>query len=79
MKRLGTVLHIVDNLLIVRADKKIEEGILNTSLAVLTKGMKKIGKINELFGPVGNPYVSIKIIKGIELPNLKNERVYLKG
>jgi len=42
--------------------------------------MKKIGRIKELFGPVNNPYISIRLFKDIkssELMNLKNERVYM--
>ena len=81
MKRLGEVLHIVDNLLIVRADKTLEQGALRENSAVFTKKMKKIGKVKELFGPVKSPYISIKAsreIKASELTNLKNERVYLQ-
>jgi RNA-binding protein len=80
LKRLGTVLHTIDNLLIVRADKTFEIGALKTSSMVITKHTKKVGRINELFGPVINPYISVKIIKeikGSEILNLKNERVYL--
>ncbi len=80
MKRLGTVLHTIDNLLIVRADKTLDTGNLNPDSMVVTKSMKKLGKIKELFGPEKNPYISIKIfkeIKGSEILNLKNERVYL--
>ncbi len=80
MKRLGTVLHTIDNLLIVRADKTLDTGNLNPNSMVITKNMKKLGKIKELFGPEKNPYISIKIfneIKGSEILNLKNERVYL--
>ncbi|MCZ7373172.1 MAG: H/ACA RNA-protein complex protein Gar1 [Candidatus Methanoperedens sp.] len=81
MKRLGTVLHDIDNLLIVRADKTLEKGDWVQNSVVMTKKMKKIGKIKELFGPVNNPYFSIKIYKEIpesEVRNLKNERVYLQ-
>ncbi|VVB84859.1 Gar1/Naf1 RNA binding region [uncultured archaeon] len=81
MKRLGTVLHIINNLLIVRADKTLEKGVSFQNSIVTTKGMKKIGKIKELFGPVNNPYYSINIFKNIpesEIRNLKNERVYLQ-
>jgi RNA-binding protein len=80
LKRLGTVLHAIDNLLIVRADKTLDTGNLNPDSMVVTKSMKKLGKIKELFGPEKNPYISIKIfkeIKGSEVLNLKNERVYL--
>lgn len=79
MKRLGTVLHTIDNLLVVRADKTLNAGVF-TSATVITKSMKKIGKIKEFFGPVKNPYISIKIfkeIKDLEFAKLKNERVYL--
>lgn len=81
MKRLGEVFYIVDNLLIARTDKTLEQSALRKNSAVFTKKMKKIGKVIELFGPVKSPYVSIKAAKGItisELTNLKNERVYLQ-
>jgi RNA-binding protein len=80
LKRLGTVLHAVDNLLIIRADKTLESSSLYPNSMVVTKTMRKIGKVKELFGPEKNPYISIKLfkeIKGSEIMNLKNERVYL--
>ncbi len=79
MKRLGTVLHIIDNLLIVRSDKPA--GVSLPDSTVVTKKMKRIGKVKELFGPVNNPYFSIKLFKEIpesEIKQLKNERVYLQ-
>ncbi len=79
MKRLGTVLHTIDNLLIVRADKTLKKDAF-TNAMVITKSMKRIGRIKELFGPVNAPYISIKIFReteGSELMKLKNERVYL--
>lgn len=77
MKRLGTVLHTIDNLLIVRADKTLKPDALSARATVVTKGMKKIGRLEEPFGPVKNPYVSIKMFKGAEMTKLRNERVYL--
>ena len=81
MKRLGAILHIMDNLLIVRADSTLEQSFLRENLLVVTKRMKRIGKIKEIFGPVNAPYISIKMLKDItasELKGLKNERVYLQ-
>lgn len=81
MKRLGTVLHRVDNLLIIRADKTLDTVALTANVPVLTKKMKKIGRVKELFGPVKNPYISVAILKeitGSEIMDLRNERVYLK-
>ncbi|MCZ7393949.1 MAG: Gar1/Naf1 family protein [Candidatus Methanoperedens sp.] len=80
MKRLGTILHTVDNLLIVRADKTLKTGDLFENSTVVTKNMKKIGRIKEIFGPVNGPYISIKIFRettGSLLVKLRNERVYL--
>ena len=80
MKRLGTILHTIDNLLIVRADKTLKTGDLFENSTVITKNMKKIGRIKEIFGPVNTPYISIKIFRetrGSELVKLRNERVYL--
>ena len=81
MKRLGEVLHIVDNLLIARADKTLDQSALREGSSVITRKMKKIGKVKELFGPVKAPYISIKISKETktsDLTELKNERVYLQ-
>jgi rRNA processing protein Gar1 len=81
LKRLGTVLHIIDNLLIVRADKTLEKSITYQNSIVITKKLTRIGRINELFGSVSSPYYSIKLYKGIqgpEIKTLKNERIYLQ-
>lgn len=80
MKRLGTVLHAIDNILVVRADKTLDLGTLNQNSMIITKTMRKLGKVKELFGPEKNPYISIKLFNDIKDPEkakLKNERVYL--
>jgi RNA-binding protein len=81
LKRLGAILHIMDNLLIVRADSTLEQSFLRENLLVVTKRMKRLGKIKEIFGPVNAPFISIKMLKDInasEIKGLKNERVYLQ-
>ena len=81
MKRLGAVLHIMDNMLIARADRTLEQGTLRENSTVFTKQMKKVGKVKELFGPVDAPYIAIKVFKkttASELMELKNERLYLQ-
>ncbi|MCX9014192.1 MAG: Gar1/Naf1 family protein [Candidatus Methanoperedens sp.] len=81
MKRLGSVLHTIDNLLIIRADKTLDMGLLSPNSMVFTKKMQNIGKIKEIFGPISSPYISIRISKNVSSPELmgmKNERLYLK-
>lgn len=71
----------MDNLLIVRADSTLEHSVLHENLLVVTRKMKRIGKIKEIFGPVNAPYISIKMFKDInasEIKGMKNERVYLQ-
>jgi len=48
--------------------------------AVLTKRMKKIGKVHDVFGPVISPYVSVKPSKKLtpaDLQQLLGEKVYV--
>jgi RNA-binding protein len=81
LKRLGAILHIMDKLLILRADSTLEPSVLRENLLVVTRKMKRIGKIKEIFGPVNAPYISIKMFKDInasEIKGMKNERVYLQ-
>lgn len=78
MERLGIVLHVLDLNLIVRWEKN--GNIPKPNIIVLTKKMKKIGKIKEIFGPVDCPYFLVKVFKNItslELEALKKERVYI--
>ena len=81
MKRLGDILYIMDKLLIVRAERTLEQSVFRGDQTVVTRKMKKIGKINEVFGPVNAPYISIKIFNNInasEVKGLKKERAYLQ-
>lgn len=56
MRRLGTVLHVSSHgYIIVKA-----ELFPRLNSTVLTKRMKKIGTVYDVFGPVKAPYVSIK-------------------
>jgi RNA-binding protein len=71
----------MDKLLILRADSTLEQSVLRENLLVVTRKMKRIGKIKEIFGPVNAPYISIKMFKDInasEIKGMKNERVYLQ-
>ena len=66
MKRLGKVLHLSGNKnLILRTRIKIKPQTI-----VLDNRLNQIGKIYDAFGPVTNPYVSIK-------PSVKNPEKYV--
>lgn len=86
MKRLGQILHISkQNEIVVRGDKKQFSGSMKElpriNSFVLDKSIKPIGKVSAIFGPVDQPYFTLKPDKGIiatGLEKLVNERVYVQ-
>jgi len=68
-RTIGTVLHLVDNKLIVRGKKMKPEQIVNS--IVITNDKRKIGKVYDVFGPVNRPYVSVKTFKSVKEKQLR--------
>jgi len=82
VKKLGVVLHTTSyGNLLVRGNlssKKVVSRIAGS--VVVTKNMKKIGKVYDVFGPAKQPYLSIKPFEHIsesELYELSNDLVYI--
>jgi RNA-binding protein len=68
MKVLGNISHIANSgKLIATTNTTPPAGAY-----VFTKDKKKIGRVNEVFGPVKTPYVSIKLFNSINKDELKN-------
>jgi RNA-binding protein len=85
LKILGTVLHTSSHKnLIVRGDKTNKAGnkkLFRINNLVFNRRNTKIGKVNDVFGPVDRPYFSVKIFKtvaGENLRNFKGKHVYVK-
>lgn len=83
MKRLGTVLHALGNeILIVRGDGQASKGEkprMNSS--VMDKTVKRIGKVTNYFGPVANPYYTVKLDRRGNAPEARcylTERIYVQ-
>jgi RNA-binding protein len=56
VRRLGTVLHVTPRgMIILRTDKTPPAGA-----KVVDKKVAMVGKIQDVFGPVNNPYVSVR-------------------
>ena len=76
MRRLGKILHISKRgSLILRTDKTPPIG---PHALVLDKEANMIGTILDVFGPVNNPYVSIRPYDGVDLQKLVGQLVYLR-
>lgn len=66
MNRLGKVLHLSSNKnLILRTKNKVK-----TRAVVLNDELKQVGLVFDIFGPINNPYVSIK-------PTVNNPEQYV--
>ncbi len=85
MKILGTVLHTSSHKnLIVRGDKTNQTGnkkLFRINTLVFDRRKTKIGKVNDVFGPVDQPYFSVRVLKNVAGENLrgfKGKHVYVK-
>ena len=74
-KRLGTVLHVMNDQVIVRAGKLNLKRVLNAT--VVTAEKRQIGKVNDVFGPVGHPYVSIKVFAPVKREELPQKALFV--
>jgi RNA-binding protein len=76
LRKLGVILHISSHGYIILRAALFPK--INSS--VLTKRMKKIGKVHDVFGPVLSPYISVKPSKKMapaDLKELVGETVYV--
>lgn len=76
MKFLGNSLHIANSgKLIVKSSVMPFSGA-----SVYTGDKKKIGKINNVFGPTKDPYISINLFKSTDVEKLKKncgEKIFM--
>ncbi len=77
LRELGTVLHILDDELIVKGRRIKVERIINS--LVVTAEKRRIGKVYDVFGPVNQPYIGIKAFEGVkeeEIKRLANKIIF---
>ncbi|TFG34529.1 H/ACA RNA-protein complex protein Gar1 [Candidatus Thorarchaeota archaeon] len=75
MRRLGKVLHITNRgSIIIRTDKTPPTG---SESIVMDKQAQEIGTIVDVFGPVANPYVSIRPRRDFDPQKIVGQMVYL--
>ena len=83
-KPLGNVLHVLNNIMIVRGKRKRKSleavgGLINS--VVLDGRNREIGRIYDIFGPVDHPYISVKLFTGVNqnraVADLRSEEVFV--
>lgn len=74
----GTVLHLVDHKLILRAGQLNVRRVINAP--VVTERKKRVGTVSDIFGPVARPYIAVTIAAGlsdVEVQRLVHQKVYV--
>jgi RNA-binding protein len=79
LKRLGTVLHVVQNRLIVRGEpvEVNETQIPKTNSIVVDQKRMKIGRVFDIFGPLKHPYIIVRPNRGINATVHVGKRLYV--
>ena len=79
-KPLGTVLHVLNSIMIVRVGvegKKLRAvGELLNSV-VMNGRNREIGRVYDIFGPIDHPYITVKLFTGANLSDLQNKKVFV--
>ncbi|MCR6669521.1 MAG: Gar1/Naf1 family protein [archaeon YNP-WB-040] len=74
MTHAGKILHKVNERLILARAKKAPK----TDSKVYDADGKIIGSVYEVFGPVKNPYILIKVSNEKSTPKIKRDKVYFE-
>jgi len=77
MRRLHKVIHVTNQKHLITRVSPNQIKDLKIGQAVVTKNLTRLGKILDIFGPVNQPFISVKVNPGIETPaNLVGEVIY---
>ncbi len=81
MKRLGTVLHVVQNKLVVRGDPVRANNTIKLpkfNSVVVNHKRLRIGRVSEIFGPVDHPYIVVKPYRKIDASVHLGTKLYVE-
>jgi len=75
MQSIGVVLHVSkNNFLVLRGESPQTPPIRSK---VQKKDKTPVGRVKEVFGPVKNPYISVKPRKDLKIDTLIGEKLYV--
>ncbi|MHA1264478.1 MAG: H/ACA ribonucleoprotein complex subunit GAR1 [Candidatus Helarchaeota archaeon] len=78
MRRINRIQHVSNQRHLITRVTVNQVKQLKIGQTVVTKDLNKIGKIFDIFGPINNPYISIKLDPTIgDAQNLIGEIVYV--
>ena len=75
MQRAGSVVRIAQGLLVLRA---AGDGVPSLGTEVVDENLEAVGRIVDVFGPTGEPYLAVSPADGVHAPGLLNAALYIR-
>jgi RNA-binding protein len=75
MERVGAVTGVAGGVVVARADEGVRPDL---GSEVIDESLDRIGRIVDVFGPVGRPYVAITPDDDVRTAPLVGERLYAR-
>ena len=75
MRRVGEVVRTAQGLAIVRSP---DDGHPDLGTEILDQDLEPVGRVVDVFGPVGRPYMAVSPSEGIEVTTLLGRKVYAR-
>ena len=81
MRRLGIALHVVQNKLIVQSEQAAtsegKDGALRSNSWVVDHRRSRVGRVQDIFGPINHPYVIVRPNKGVDASSHIGAKLYI--
>ena len=81
MRRLGVALHVVQNKLIVQSEQAAtgegKDGALRSNSWVVDQRRSRVGRVQDIFGPINHPYVIVRPNKGVDASSHIGAKLYI--
>jgi RNA-binding protein len=75
MKRVGTVSRVAQGVAVVQVDDDAPPEI---GTSVVDDSLSTVGRVVDVFGPVGRPYVAVSPASGVSLASLVGSKLYAR-
>jgi len=81
LRRLGIALHVVQNKLIVQSEQAVasesKDSAFRSNSWVVDQRRTRVGKVQDIFGPINRPYVIVRPNKGVDAPSHIGAKLYI--
>ena len=75
MQRAGDVVRVTQGVAVVRCDGDDHPDI---GASVVDQNLDSVGRVVDVFGPVERPYLSVTPDRGVHLPSLVGQTLYVR-